>query len=127
MSITPVRSAESRRTQTPNAVMTTLASPTQGPTEGLSLWRVEMQAGQRGPVHAFDSEQVWHVLDGEAGFTVAGETVLLRAGDSLVLPAGAQRQVTARTAVRLLVCGHGGAIASVPGEDAPRGTPAWIG
>jgi hypothetical protein len=25
-----------------------------------------------------------------------------------------------------LVCGHGSAIAGVPGEDAPRGTPPWI-
>ena len=67
------------------------------------------------------------VLDGEVDFCVADETATLRAGDSLVLPAGVYRQVTARTGVALLVCGHGGAVASVAGEDAPRGTPAWIG
>jgi hypothetical protein len=43
-----------------------------------------------------------------------------------VLPAGAERQVTATTAARLIVCGHGDAVAAVPGEDAARGTPAWI-
>jgi quercetin dioxygenase-like cupin family protein len=127
MSVTPVRSAQARRTSTPNAVMTTFASPTQGPSRGLSMWRVEMAAGKSGPVHVFDSEQVWHLLAGEARFEVDGAAVPLAAGDSLVLPAGAVRQVAAGTDAEFLVCGHGTAIASVPGEDAPRGTPPWIG
>jgi quercetin dioxygenase-like cupin family protein len=127
MPVIPVRSAQARRTATPNAVMTTLASPTQGPSQGLSMWRVEMAAGQSGPVHVFDSEQVWHLLAGEARFEVDGAAVPLAAGDSLVLPAGAVRQIAAATDAEFLVCGHGTAIASVPGEDASRGTPPWIG
>jgi hypothetical protein len=43
-----------------------------------------------------------------------------------VFAAGAERQVSAQTAVRMLVCGYGDAIVQVPGEPAPRGTPAWI-
>jgi quercetin dioxygenase-like cupin family protein len=127
MTVAPVRSGQARRTETPNAVMTTLASPSQGPSQGLSLWQVDMRAGQQGPAHVFDSEQVWHVLDGTAGFTVDGQTMTLQPGDSLVVPAGATRQVSAGTALRILVCGHGNAVASVPGEPAPRGIPAWIG
>jgi quercetin dioxygenase-like cupin family protein len=127
MTVAPVRSDQARRTETPNAVMTTLASPSQGPSQGLSLWQVDMRAGQQGPEHVFDSEQVWHVLDGTADFAVDGQAMTLRPGDSLVLPAGATRQVSARTALRMLVCGHGNAVASVPGEPAPRGIPAWIG
>lgn len=127
MSVAPVRSAQARRTATPNAVMTTFASPTQDPSQGLSMWRVEMVAGRTGPVHVFDSEQVWHLLTGEARFEVDGAVVPLAAGDSLVLPAGAVRQVTAGTDAEFLVCGHGTAIASVPGEDSSRGTPPWIG
>ena len=59
-----VRNANIRRTQTPNATMTTLASPTLGATEGLSLWKVEMAAGASGPRHVFDSEQLWTVQAG---------------------------------------------------------------
>jgi quercetin dioxygenase-like cupin family protein len=125
--VTPVRSAQARRTETPNAVMTTFASPTQGPSQGLSLWQVDMRAGQRGPEHVFDSEQVWHVLDGTARIAVDGQPADLAAGDSLVVPAGARRQVTATAAARMLVCGHGNAIVTVPGEAESRGTPPWIG
>ena len=45
--ITTVRAGENRRTETPNATMTTLASPTLGSTAGLSMWQVEMAAGAR--------------------------------------------------------------------------------
>jgi quercetin dioxygenase-like cupin family protein len=115
-----------RRTETPNAAMTTLASPTQGPTGGLSVWRVEMRAGQQGPLHVFDSEQVWHVLAGQVDVAVGGETSHLSPGDVVIIPAQAERQVTAVAAAEILVCGYGNAVTSVVGEDAPRGTPAWI-
>lgn len=124
--ITTVRSHEHRRTETPNATMTTLASPTLGPTRGWSMWRVEMSAGARGPRHVFDSEQLWTVLEGEVSVAVDDETCDLAAGDTVVLAAGAERQISARTAVRLLVCGRGDAIVRVPGEEASRGTPPWI-
>jgi quercetin dioxygenase-like cupin family protein len=121
-----VRSLSMRRTETPNAVMTTLASPTQGPTDELSLWRVEMRAGQQGPRHVFDSEQVWHVVAGELDVTIADQTARLSAGDAAVLPAKAERQISAVTAAQIIVCGRGSAVVFVPGEDAPRGTPPWI-
>jgi quercetin dioxygenase-like cupin family protein len=121
-----VRAAESRRTETPNATMTTLASPTLGPTAGLSLWQVEMEAGVTGPLHVFDSEQLWTALAGEVTITVGGKPTELGPGDTVVIPADLERQVTARTAARLMVCGHGAAVAIVPGEESPRGTPPWI-
>jgi quercetin dioxygenase-like cupin family protein len=123
---TTVRAAESRRTETPNATMTTLASPTLGPTEGLSLWRVEMEAGAAGPFHTFDSEQLWTALTGEVTIALDGAPTELGAGDTVVIPAGVERQVTARTAARLIVCGAGHAVVTVPGEEEPRGTPPWI-
>ena len=124
--ITTIRADARRGTETPNATMTTFATPTLGETAGLSMWQVEMTAGAQGPGHMFDSEQVWTVLEGELAVAAAGENHTLRAGDTVVLPAGAERQLSARTNVRLLVCGHGNAIVRVPGETAPRGTPAWI-
>jgi quercetin dioxygenase-like cupin family protein len=125
--IKAVRAADTRQTETPNATMTTLASPTLGPTDGLSLWRVEMSAGASGPRHQFDSEQLWTVQVGRIVVDVAGESCQLQEGDTVVLVAGAERQIHAVTDARILVCGHGSAIASVPGEPTPRGTPPWIG
>lgn len=124
--ITTVRAGENRRTQTPNATMRTLASPTLGPTAGLSMWQVEMAPGAQGPRHVFDSEQLWTVLEGTVSVEVDDLACELATGDTIVLAAGAERQISARTAVRLLVCGRGDAIARVPGEDTPRGTPSWI-
>ena len=121
-----VRSEAMRRSETPNAVMTTLASPSQGPTAHLSVWRVEMKAGQRGPRHVFDSEQVWHVLDGEVDVTIGDQTARLRAGDAVVLEAMAERQISAVTATQIIACGRGHAEVFVPGEDVARGTPPWI-
>lgn len=121
-----VRAAECRRSETPVAVMTTHASPTLGATSGLSMWEVEMTESASGPLHVFDSEQIWTVLDGEVSVVIAGQTEILGPGDTVVFPEGCERQVIAMTDVHLLVCGHGGAIARVPGEAEPRGTPAWI-
>jgi len=122
-----VRAGQARRIQTPNAQMTTLASPSQGPTAGLSMWRVEMRAGQQGPLHVFDAEQIWHVLGGEAEVAVGAERLALSPGDTIVLPAGTERQVSARSDAQLIVCGRGDAIAQVPGEAAYGQIPPWIG
>jgi quercetin dioxygenase-like cupin family protein len=122
----PTRAAEQRVVTTPNASMTTLASPTQGPSDDLAMWRVEMHAGQRGPMHTFDSEQLWAAQSGTLVIDLDGRQLRLGAGDALVLAANAQRQISAATDATAIVCGHGRAIASVPGEDASRGTPPWI-
>jgi quercetin dioxygenase-like cupin family protein len=121
-----VRADERRRTETANATMTTFASPTLGATAGISVWQVDMTGGARGPEHVFDSEQVWTVIEGELTVTLASENTTLRPGDTIVLPAGGIRQVTARSDARALVCGHGNSIVQVPGEADPRGTPEWI-
>jgi mannose-6-phosphate isomerase-like protein (cupin superfamily) len=106
--------------------MTTNASPTLGATACLSMWEVAMTAGASGPLHVFDSEQIWTVLEGELAVVIDDETANLTSGDTVVIPQDLERQVFARTDVRLLVCGSGNAIARVPGEPAPRGTPPWI-
>ncbi len=127
MSAGLIRTHEVRRTETPNAVMNTLASPSQGSTSGLSMWTAQMRAGQRGPLHSFDSEQIWHVLHGQVEITIDGEQLRLGAGDTVVVAAGRERQVTALAETQMLVCGYATAVASVSGEASPRGVPAWIG
>ena len=120
-----VRSAEARRTSTPNGVMTTFASPTLGGADQ-ALWRVEMAPGATGPVHAMDSPQVWTVLDGGAVVTVAGEDCLVGAGDTLVLDAGVVRRIAAdgRSGMTAIVTGRGGSHALRDGE--PDVVPPWI-
>ncbi len=127
MSITPIRAGRERRTETPNATMTTLASPTQGRTMALSLWRVEMQRGQRGPRHVVDSEEVWHILHGEVSITVSEEAVELTEGDTLVIPETVARHLTATTDATMLVCGFGDALVTTAAQTTTPGTPPWIG
>ena len=111
--MTVIRHADCRRTETPNAVMTTLASPGQGGA-GYAVWRVEMRPGQAGPPHAVDTEQVWTALDGGAAVALGGHTVTLAPGDTVIIPAGEPRQVRADPAA--------GFAAIVV---APPGTRAW--
>lgn len=124
--IKTVRRESTRRTETAVATMTTLASPTLGPTDTLSLWRVEMTAGTSGPRDLFDSEQLWTVETGRIVVDVADESCELGPGDTVALAAGVERQIHAVSDALILVCGHGNAVARVPGEAASRGTPAWI-
>lgn len=126
VTITAVPSSTTRRTETPNAVMTTLASPTLGDTEALSLWRVEMAAGATGPTHRVSSEQVWTVLAGRARVSSPDGEVTVTDGDTVVLPADVDRTIAADTPFTALVVGRGDAVVHVPGELDSRGTPPWM-
>jgi quercetin dioxygenase-like cupin family protein len=126
MALTVIQAHAARRIETPTGVMTTLASPTQGGSARLSLWRVEMPAGRQGPLHSFDSEQVWSVAEGVMAINAGGEVVELRVGDTVVVPRGVERQITAVETTTAVVCGFGDAVVSVPGKAAARATPAWI-
>ncbi|MEW2354384.1 cupin domain-containing protein [Spirillospora sp. NPDC029432] len=94
--MTLIRHADRRRTETPNGVMTTFASPTQGGT-GTAVWHVDMPAGRQGPRHAFETEQIWCFLDGAATIDLGAETLTVTAGDTVVMPADVPRQVTTGT------------------------------
>jgi quercetin dioxygenase-like cupin family protein len=115
-----IRSADSRRTETPNAVMTTLASPSQGQAAN-AVWRVEMRPGSAGPVHGIDAEQVWTVLDGGASVQLGAEAAALSPGDTIVMQAGIARRITADPQAGLV------AIVAAPASMrayALEGTPA---
>jgi quercetin dioxygenase-like cupin family protein len=132
-----IRHADSRRTQTPNAVMTTLASPSQGGAAH-AVWRVDMRPGQAGPLHAIDTEQVWTVLAGGAAVELGGQVLAVEPGDTLVLPADVPRRLTADPAAgfaAIAVAPAGtrayrlddGTVA--PGSAAAEGAklvPAWV-
>jgi quercetin dioxygenase-like cupin family protein len=132
-----IRNAQRRRTETPNAVMTTLASPTQGGA-AIALWRVDMQPGQTGPLHAIDAEQIFSVLEGGASVLLGQDTIEVGPGDTLVMPADVPRRITAdaRAGVVAIGTAPAGMLAYVLDGSAvgahcatPEGdklVPAWV-
>jgi quercetin dioxygenase-like cupin family protein len=128
MSAVKIARSETRVTETPNASMTTLASPTLGCTKTLSLWRATMRAGQCGPQHTFDVEQAWHLLDGTATIAVGAETIDLSIGDTVVLPAGVQRQISTESGAAFVITGLADGLATPISPDGPGDpvAPAWI-
>jgi quercetin dioxygenase-like cupin family protein len=110
---------------TPNAVMTSLATPSRGSTE-VSAWTVRMAPGTGGPRHAMDREQIWLPLSGTITVT-AGETEhQVAPGQAAILPAGEVRQI--RTSgdgpAEVLVCMAGGAgLATLPETGESRRVP----
>ncbi|MFI2608804.1 cupin domain-containing protein [Kitasatospora sp. NPDC018619] len=118
-----IRRTDARRTETPNAVMTTWASPTQG-SAALAVWQVEMAAGARGPLHAMDTEQVWTLLAGTAEIDLAGEALALATGDTAVLPADTARRIATGTGFTAVVASLSPAHAYNPGAVTPPGACA---
>lgn len=112
-----------RTITTAAAVTTALAAPSQGSRE-LSTWRTRMAPGAQGPLHAIDREQVWMPVAGSFTVTMEGASETVSAGQALILPAGALRQIRAGDEpVDILVCMPAGGKATVPGEPAKRDLP----
>ena len=105
--------------------MTTLASPSLGGPSRTSLWRVEVKAGQAGPVHYIDSPQIWTVLSGRSSICVQGTAHELATGDTIVIDGASERQVVATDDTTFLVCGQSDAKASLA-PDTQGVTPPWI-
>jgi mannose-6-phosphate isomerase-like protein (cupin superfamily) len=136
--MTLTTATDAARHETPNAVMRTLAAPSTGTAE-LSVWEVRMRAGQRGPVHTADREQVWLVLTGRLQARVGtarsvadGADTLVRAdeedmlvvadaGDTLVVAAGAERRIEAEADLTAIVSSLAGPVVTTP--DSPGGRP----
>ena len=76
--------------------MHTLAAPSTG-TSDLAVWTVEMRAGQAGPLHTADQEQVWVILEGALAINGTEHT------GTTVVPAGVERKVEATADARALV------------------------
>ncbi|MEH1013519.1 cupin domain-containing protein [Micromonospora sp. CPCC 206060] len=112
-----VDETEARTTTSPGGTISGLAAPSQGSHE-LSTWRVRMPTGATGPVHTIDREQVWMPVSGALTVTVADRTEVVRAGQALILPAGAVRQIRVTdTPTEVLVCMAAGGTATLPGSD----------
>ncbi|MGW0802213.1 cupin domain-containing protein [Nonomuraea sp. NPDC002799] len=124
--MTVIRDAEARRSETPTGVMTTFASPTQGGATR-ALWRVDAKPGAEGPVHDFDSEQVWSWVAGAATVELGDQTYTVGAGDTVVMPAGVVRRVLADSGsgyTAVVTAPAGARALAVDGGD--YGVPPWI-
>lgn len=71
-------------------------------TEGMTIAYVDVEAGAELPEHAHFHEQVSNMLEGEFEFVLGGEKMLLRPGDSLVIPSNVPHSGRALTACRIL-------------------------
>jgi quercetin dioxygenase-like cupin family protein len=117
-----IRLDDARSTVTPAATMRTYASPTTAMPADVAVWRTEMPAGSSGPLHTVDTDQVVVVVEGRLAAEVDGRGCQVPAGDSLVLPAGAQRRLTAEDDVVTLTASTPAATARV-GEGDPVPVP----
>ncbi|MGV9851859.1 cupin domain-containing protein [Streptomyces sp. NPDC003442] len=112
-----VDESEQRTTRTPSGAMFGLAGPSQGSAE-VSTWRVRLDAEMATPVHIIDREQVWMAVSGEFEVVANGETEQVKAGQAVILPAGAVRRLKAvgSPAEAFVAMGVGGK-AMVPGSE----------
>ncbi|MFJ6940655.1 VOC family protein [Streptomyces sp. NPDC101132] len=108
--------------ETPNARMTTHASPSRGSSE-LSAWTVTMAAGQAGPDHAVSREQVWTVTSGALEVVSGGRKERVAAGQALVLGPGSVRRIEAPEDVTAYVVMRADGVVTVPGTDGTRPLP----
>lgn len=69
-----------------------------GETMTVNLWQFEQ--GCDVPPHQHPHEQIVHCLEGTFEVTVDGEVLVLGAGDSVVIPGGAEHAAHARSASR---------------------------
>ncbi len=114
-----------RRTETPNAIMTTLVSPTLGGAR-LSVWTVTMEPGQAGPEHLFEVEQIWTIQRGSVLVELGGSTFRLGVGDTAIVPAKQLRRFRSadESGFTALVVAPVGRVLMPDGAD--RGVPDWI-
>jgi quercetin dioxygenase-like cupin family protein len=90
-----VRSHDAPAVDWREGVATRMLAARASGAERLCLMEQRCRPGRGAPRHVHpDAEEVIVVLAGEAEFEVEGEREILRAGDSVVLPAGARHGFT---------------------------------
>lgn len=71
-------------------------------TDDMTIAFVEIDAGAPLPQHSHVHVQVANVLEGEFEMVLGGETLLLRAGQSLVIPSNVPHSGRAITACKIM-------------------------
>lgn len=106
------------------ARFTSLATPSRGATD-TCVWKVEILPGTPATPHSLTREEVFVVLEGTASALIAGQAELASAGDAIVVPAGAQFELSnaGTEPLWLLCCLPVGGQACLP--DGDTFTPPW--
>ncbi|MBQ3079099.1 MAG: cupin domain-containing protein [Clostridia bacterium] len=65
--------------------------------EKVMMCEIHFDAGAEGYLHSHVHEQVSYVKTGEFVFTIDGESNVVKEGDSVLIPSGAEHGVLART------------------------------
>ena len=71
-------------------------------TEQMTIAFVDAEAGAEMPQHTHVNEQVTNILEGEFEFNLGGEIMLLRPGQSVVIPSNVPHSGRAITFCRIL-------------------------
>jgi quercetin dioxygenase-like cupin family protein len=102
---------------------TSLATPSSGSTE-TSVWMVEIDPGTPATPHSLTREEVFVVLEGSAGVTLAGDRGRAVAGDAFVVPADVPFEVAndGEGRLKMLCCLPVGGQARLDGATF---TPPW--
>jgi quercetin dioxygenase-like cupin family protein len=91
----PVLDHPSRPThETPGATFTTLASPSRGTTSGC-VWRLHLQPGEPPNPHRLTHEEIFVATAGIATGRIGDEPFTVRAGQTLVVPADVEFEISA--------------------------------
>ena len=102
----------------PNLTVFGLAAPSRGSRE-TSVWRINVAPGAPGVPHSVDREEIFVALSGSAVATLGEEHFELRAGDTLIVPAGEPFTLSnsGATAFEALAIAPVGVRASLPGGE----------
>ncbi|MEW2623059.1 cupin domain-containing protein [Streptomyces sp. NPDC048106] len=119
-----VRSSDAVTHEIHGARFVSYATPLTGSKE-LCAWRGEIPPGTRAPAHAVSHEEIFHLLVGELLVTLDGRTERVRAGDTVIVGAGATLGVenpTGHTAISWVTTSVG---LTAELADGGRITPPW--
>ncbi len=75
-------------------------------SENMTFAYYEFTAGSSIHEHAHDTDEVWHVIDGELEVTIGDTTQVAGPGTAGVVPPNVRHSVTARTDGRAIVVDH---------------------
>ena len=65
------------------------------PGKQLMMMEVHFEEGAEGYLHSHPHEQMSYCMQGSLEFYISGETILLKQGESIVIPSGAKHGVKA--------------------------------